>query len=171
MHSEPFPLRRRVRTRLSKSAYEHGGRFFVTLCADDRRPLFGDVLGGEMRVNAAGAMVEATWRELPVFTPGVTLDAFQMMPNHLHGLLVIAGSRSGAIPSLPEVVQRFKSLTTRRYIAGVNERGWARFDGRLWQRGYYDTVVRNDASFERIRSYIAANPANWATDPENPRGP
>jgi REP element-mobilizing transposase RayT len=72
--------------------------------------------------------------------------------------------------SLPDVVHRFKTLTTKRYIDGVRQYGWPAFAGRLWQRNYYEHIIRNEASLNQIRRYIAENPARWAHDPENPAG-
>jgi REP element-mobilizing transposase RayT len=69
---------------------------------------------------------------------------------------------------LPDVVQRFKSLTTKRYIDGVNGNNWPSFPGKLWQRNYYERVIRNDEELFAIRAYIADNPAQWATDSDNP---
>jgi REP element-mobilizing transposase RayT len=161
-----FPVRKSVR--LPRSAYEQGGSYYITVVTRHRRSLFGDVVSSEMRCNAAGRMVESTWRELPTFMPTVSLGAFQMMPNHLHAVLVIEACTTPAHVALPDVLQRFKSLTTRRYIDGVNAHGWPRFSGRLWQRGYHDHVVRIDQAMERIRAYIAANPARWEFDRENP---
>ena len=70
--------------------------------------------------------------------------------------------------SLPDVVHRFKSFTTAQYRHGVNDDGWALFPGRLWQRNYYEHVIRNDEELRRIRRYIVENPAKWALDRENP---
>jgi REP-associated tyrosine transposase len=70
--------------------------------------------------------------------------------------------------SLPDVVQRFKSLTTTRYRHGVAQQAWSPFPGRLWQRNYYEHVIRTEESLFSIRSYIAANPERWALDRENP---
>jgi REP element-mobilizing transposase RayT len=71
---------------------------------------------------------------------------------------------------LPEVVHRFKTLTTTRYIAGVKELGWPGFRGRVWQRNYYEHIVRDEAALAEIRQYIAMNPARWEQDEENPQG-
>jgi len=70
--------------------------------------------------------------------------------------------------SLGDVVQRFKTLTTRRYIEGVKRHGWPSFPGRLWQRNYYEHIIRNDQSLARIRQYIIENPTRWTMDRENP---
>ena len=130
--------------------------------------MFGEIVAAEMRANAAGRMIEETWREMPQFLPTVALDAFQLMPNHLHGVLLIDACAAPGGIALEDVVQRFKALTTRRYIEGVKACSWPRFTGRLWQRGYDDRILRNDASLERVRNYIAANPARWEFDRENP---
>jgi len=90
------------------------------------------------------------------------------MPNHLHGVIAVEAADAARQFSLPDFVQQFKAITTHRYADGVAKRGWPRFDGRLWQRGYYERVVRDDQALDRIRRYVAANPARWAYDRENP---
>jgi REP element-mobilizing transposase RayT len=70
--------------------------------------------------------------------------------------------------SLPDVVHRFKTLTTKRYADGVKQCGWTPFAGRLWQRNYYEHIIRDEESLDRIRQYIADNPARWTFDRENP---
>ncbi|MEA2108658.1 MAG: transposase, partial [Pseudomonadota bacterium] len=80
------------------------------------------------------------------------------------------GQPQGVAPtlSLPDVVHRFKTMTTKRYVAGVKQNGWLRFDGKLWQRNYYDHIIRNENELNRIRRYIVDNPAKWELDRENP---
>ena len=81
-------------------------------------------------------------------------------PPSLHGV--------AATLSLPDVVHRFKTLTTKRYADGVKESGWTPFPGRVWQRNYYEHIIRNEDSLNRIRQYILENPAEWAIDRDNP---
>jgi len=71
--------------------------------------------------------------------------------------------------SLPDVLHRFKTLTTKKYTDGVKQSGWTPFSGRLWQRNYYEHIIRDEESLNRIRQYILDNPARWAFDPENPK--
>lgn len=121
---------------------------------------------------------------------GIATDAFAVMPNHIHGIVVIgsiptpvgagpcacpnacacpgAGQPQVAGLSLPDVVHRFKTMTTRRYANGVKERGWSPLHGRLWQRSYYEHVIRNNESLHKIRDYIAGDPAQWAAGREKP---
>ena len=82
--------------RLPGYDYSKTGTYFVIICAKDRECLFGDIVNREMVLNSAGRMVESVWNELPKFYPRVSTDAFQIMPNHIHGIIVI--TRSDAIP-------------------------------------------------------------------------
>jgi REP element-mobilizing transposase RayT len=169
----PGELRHRGRRsiRLPGFDYAAGGVFFVTLCVHDRRLFFGEVREGTMHLGAAGGLVESAWRALPSIHKDVAIDVFQVMPNHLHGILAMRGATAAPEArreSLADVVRRFKTYTTRRYIEGVHDGSLSPFDGRLWQRNYYERVVRDDDELERTRTYIAANPARWDFDRENP---
>ena len=155
--------------RLKHYDYSTPGAYFVTICTQDRECLFGDVVGTEMNLNEAGRMIDRWWKELPRKFSALTLDEFVVMPNHLHGLLVLGAPVSGE-PREPlgEIADWFKTMTTNEYIRGVKALGWRGFPGRLWQRGYFDHVVRDTEDLERIREYIINNPARWAEDAENP---
>lgn len=185
MKHDPEPHHRRS-IRLQGYDYTRAGAYFVTMCTQNRERLFGDVVDGEMRLNAAGQMMQSVWDELPAFYPGVDTDEFVVMPNHMHGIVVLVGATpcgrpepgqaQGPAPtvtamptlSLSDVVHRFKTLTTKRYADGVKQLGWPPFPGRLWQRNYYEHIVRNDESLNRIREYIVTNQIQWEIDRENP---
>jgi hypothetical protein len=92
------------------------------------------------------------------------------MPNHLHGILILTHNGGAGEAQLGEIVGEFKSIGTGAYIRGVRQRGWPAFDGQLWQRNYYEHVIRDDESLRRIREYIRWNPARWDADPENGGG-
>ncbi|MDO8136598.1 MAG: transposase [Candidatus Brocadiales bacterium] len=135
-------------------------------------------------MNEIGQMVQKTWVELPTHYVGVDIDEFAIMPNHLHGIIILtvgAGPRAcpeekgqpqGVAPttilSLPDVMHRFKSLTTRRYIEGVKQNNWEPFKKHFWQRNYYEHVIRNEEDLNQIREYVITNPLKWAMDSENP---
>jgi len=120
-----------------------------------------------------GRMVEAVWLALPSRFPHVRLDAFVVMPDHFHGLIHISSAPSSRLArapgepcgpprgSLGQVVQAFKSNTTRLYALGVHEDGWPPFRRRLWQRDYHDWVIRDDAHLRNTRRYIELNPMRW----------
>jgi putative transposase len=149
------------------------GAYFITLCVQHRQCLFGGIGAGEMRLNGAGKMIQTTWNEIPMHYPGIETDAFVIMPNHIHGIIVIPqrwttrkGQPQGVAPtmSLPDVVHRFKTMTTKRYADGVKITGWKPFPGKLWQRNYWERVVRNESELNVIREYIRTNAVTWETD-------
>jgi REP-associated tyrosine transposase len=151
--------RRRRSPRLRGYDYTQSGAYFVTICTQGRIPCFGQIIDQAMRLSQAGQMVQATWDELPRHYPGIDLDAFVVMPDHVHGIIVLSDQADRL--SLPDAMQRFKSLTTARYRHGVSDGGWVPFPGRLWQRSYYDHIIRGEADLHRIRAYVEENPARW----------
>ena len=160
----------------------------MSVCSQNRECLFGEVTGGEMRLNEAGRMVQTVWDELSDHYPGVQTDAFIIMPNHIHAIIVLidvgAGPRTcphqrdnegqpqGVAPtmplSLPDVVHRFKLMTTTRYRQGVTRYGWSPFNKKLWQRNYYEHIIRDENDLMQIRQYIEENPAKWEEDENHP---
>ena len=186
--------------RLKGYDYSQAGAYFITLCTQDRACLFGKVVNGEMRLNDAGRMVLAEWNMLPERFPHVVLDAFVVMPNHVHGIVVITNPATddtattaptivgtglvpvpddGATtrvaptvgdivaPTVGDIVGAFKSRVTVEYIRGVKTSGWPPFRGRLWQRNYYEHIIRNERALNAIRQYIIENPRRWQMDREN----
>jgi putative transposase len=258
--------------RLKGYDYSQAGAYFITICTQDRACLFGKVVNGEMRLNDAGRMVLAEWNMLPERFPHVVLDAFVVMPNHVHGIVVItnpatddtattaptivgtglvpapnagtmgavpnagamgaapnagtmgaapnAGTMGAApnagtmgavpnagtmgavpddgattrvaptavtivgtglvpvpddgattrvaptagdivAPTVGDIVGAFKSRVTVEYIRGVKTSGWPPFRGRLWQRNYYEHIIRNERALNAIRQYIIENPRRW----------
>lgn len=152
---------RRGRPRLPDYDYSRGGAYFVTICVQDRIALFGAIRSGAVRLSRAGSMVASAWAEMPQRLPTVSLDDFIVMPDHLHGIVLLSSPAPGdtARPRLGDVIGAFKSITTGAYCRGVAHEGWARFERRLWQRNYYDHVIRGGESLNRIREYIRTNPA------------
>ncbi len=180
--------------RLQGYDYSHAGAYFVTICAQGRLCLFGNVADGEMRLNEAGRMVGEWYCELGNKFPDIQCDAYVCMPNHAH-FIVVNGNPIGADlrvrpldgappgeyagppappgePILGEhvgsplraVVQWFKTMTTNAYIRGVKNDGWQTFPGKLWQRNYWEHIIRNEQELNRIREYICNNPAQWERD-------
>jgi REP element-mobilizing transposase RayT len=152
---------RRRSIRLAGYDYSQAGAYFITICTRDRIALFGEIIETDVRLNPNGIIVTATWEELPSHYPDIDLDAFIVMPNHIHGIVVLTDV-SSIRHGLPEIVRGFKTFSAR----GINERRQTRGTP-LWQRGYYDHVIRNEKALNRIRCYIADNPARWADDPDN----
>lgn len=169
--------------RLRDYDYAAVGAYFVTVCAQGRECLFGGIVDGAMVLNDAGRMVEGWWAKLPEVFINVSVDSSIVMPNHFHGIVVLVGAAPRVRPldltnkgahagaPLQRVVQWFKTMTTNAYIRGAKEHNWSPFPGRLWQRNYYERIIRNDTELNAIREYIATNPQRWADDEENPEYP
>ena len=167
-----FPnSKRRRRMRLENYDYSQAGAYFVTVCTHNRECIFGTVVDGVMELNDAGALVQDEWRRLPERFQNIDLDTHVVMPNHIHGIIVVDAcgrAPTRGAPTLGEIVGAFKSTTTVLYARGVKCAGWLPFSGRLWQRGYYEHVIRNEVSLGSIREYIVSNPQQWLLDSENP---
>ena len=164
--------------RLKGYDYSLPGAYYVTIVTQTRTALFGEILGTEMRLNQAGQMIDNWWATLAERFPTITLDTHVIMPNHINGIVVITAgptpeSPNYALdaPALAAIVQWFKTMTTNAYIRAIKADGWPQIQGRLWQRNYYEHVIRNDVELERIRAYIQDNPAKWQEDTENPAHP
>ena len=139
--------------------------YFVTICTQGRECFLGDVERGEMRLAYAGRTVQSTWEALPRHYPHVRLDAFVVMPNHVHGILRLQEHDLSSAPrhALGEIVRALKSFSARR----INKRRGA-LGAPVWQRNYYERIIRDKDELMAIRRYIADNPSKWADDPENP---
>ena len=173
------PVRRS--TRLHGYDYAQAGAYFITVCTAARRCCLCDIAGTAISLTPAGRIVAAEWARSAELRPEVGFDGFVVMPNHVHGVLVLSptvgatrrvapgrGSasplRSGATPgSLGAIVGQFKAASARRINALRGTPGWV-----FWQRGFYEHVIRNQGDLEAIRTYIADNPPQWALDRENP---
>jgi REP element-mobilizing transposase RayT len=151
---------RRSSIRLPGYDYSSAGAYFVTMCAQGRERRFATITRDGLQLSAAGQMLEWWWRKLPDKFPPVALDVTVIMPDHMHGIVWLQPSSPESVP-LGTTIQWFKTMTTNAYIRGVREGDWPAFDRRLWQRDYYERIVRDEEALERIRAYIVANPARW----------
>lgn len=167
---------RRRSVRLPHYDYDQWGAYFVTLCVQDRACLFGAVVRDSMKLNPLGVLASSEWRRTPMVRPNVELDEFVIMPNHLDGIIVITESGRGVShtpsekfhspsQSLGAIIRGFKAATTKR-INEVRQTPGAP----VWQRNYYEHVIRNESELARIRKYVVNNPLQWALDRENPEG-
>ena len=171
--------------------YAQPGAYFVTLCTHNRESLFGDIVDDVMCLNTCGQIVQACWQAIPQHISFARLDVFVVMPNHFHAIVRIVEkvscqgeaspicqgnikSRSDASPlhrmphgttsgSLSAIVQNFKSVTARKINCIKQESATG-----VWQRSYYERVIRNEGELNAIRQYIENNPLKWALDRENP---
>ncbi|BAY29518.1 hypothetical protein NIES2107_13610 [Nostoc carneum NIES-2107] len=173
--------------RLKGYDYSQSGLYFITICVQNRECLLGKIAQGLMNLNSAGEMVNQTWQQLPQRFPHIGIDEFVVMPDHMHGIIAISmvdTTSSNHIQeqdleqiqplettesvNLGNIIGAFKSITTHQYIQGIKQDNWQRFTGKLWQRNYYEHIIRDEASLKNIREYIRNNPMKWQNNPENP---
>ncbi len=166
--------------RLKGYDYSRAGLYFVTICTQNRLCLFGEIEHGEMALNDAGKMVAHQWQELICRFDNIELHEFIVMPNHFHGTVEsvgvplvgtqnvgeshVIGQPQGIAPTVGDVVGAFKSLTTNHYIWNVKRNNWHPFNKKLWQRNYFEHIIRNHESYLKITEYIHANPVKWRED-------
>jgi REP-associated tyrosine transposase len=177
MNEKQEPRRRSLR--LAGFDYSQPANYFVTICTQGKKCIFGYVSGTEMCLSSAGAAVQEAWFDLPNRFPPVALRELVVMPNHLHAIVGLtrpteplkAGAASGAptrrtcapsYPTLGLVIRAFKSISAIAINLILDRRGEA-----VWQRNYYEHIVRNIEEYDRIRKYIVENPSHWHDDPEN----
>ena len=168
-------LSRRKSIRLEGYDYSQPGMYFVTVCVQGKKHLLGEIEMAKMHLSELGRKVWETWEELPKRYRNIELDEGVVMPNHFHGIIVIknvgaplAGARSeraGArpAPTLGSVIGAFKSMTARQFLLSSKKN-----PSQLWQRNYYERVIRNEKELFETRQYIQQNPLKWELDPENP---
>ncbi len=162
----------RIPTRLKGYDYTLPGGYFVTLCTHHRQNLFGQVVVGEMCLNQLGKIVESVWLEIPEHDPAVLLDEYMVMPDHFHGILFLnpgksVERRASPLPSnasgaLPSIIGSFKSAVTKQINRLRNTPGAS-----LWQRSFYDRIIRNEKELDTFRAYIRANPLRQEIDISN----
>ncbi len=153
--------------------------YFVTICAVERRCIFGEIHGNDNVLSPIGEIIRNCWIEIPDHFPNVTIETYVLMPNHLHGVLTINSKapsadaqdkRGGAVESfgkptpnsIPTIIRSFKSAASKR----VRESGMSANES-IWQKGFYEHVIRNTQEYVDITNYILLNPARWADDEDN----
>ncbi len=176
-----FHHRRSIR--LKRFDYSSSGAYFVTLCVKNRTKIFGYIVGGKMILNAAGIAAQLCWQEIPLHYPFVSLDVFVIMPDHIHGIILIKESdlRWGKDTDVvendyspvrendnlfhnkrPRGTSKTIGSVVRGYKIGVTK--WFRkhtLVESVWQRDYYENIIRNYDDLNRIRRYIINNPQKW----------
>jgi putative transposase len=202
-------IRHRRSIRLKGYDYSQAGAYFITICVRDSECLFGEIVNDEMILNEYGKIANDEWGKLPQRFPNFELDVFQIMPNHMHGIIVLndyagatladahhdgAGVNPAPTKTIGDMVGAYKSLVANECLkifklnwetgmgigisgAGGNEgqrtganegeragASPAHTMGKLWQRNYYEHIIRNEQSYQTISNYIIHNPANWVSD-------
>ena len=156
--------------RLKGYDYSNAGAYFITICTWQRECLFGVIDDDKMQLTNSGKIIDSIWTTLPEHYPNITVDLHVVMPNHFHGIINIIPSETtpkeqGVInhaPTIGEIIRGFKARCTHRINQIQSNRG-----GYLWQRNYFERVIRNEQELATIRTYIDNNPTQWNTDKYN----
>jgi putative transposase len=188
--------------RLKGYDYSSAGSYFITICTYQRECLFGEISNGEMQLNQYGQIVQLHWQNLPKYHPRLQLDEFVVMPNHMHGILVLKDNRdvfhdrndgvgAGLVDKFSVEKQKLSAKPAPTVDTGIERdrgiseiiRGFKTFSARrinqirhkpgipVWQRNYYEHIVRDESSFQKIRQYIQTNPIAWEIDQLHPNNP
>ena len=183
------PIRRRNSLRLPEYDYSLPGCYFVTICTFNSKCVLGKIIHEQVKLSRTGKIVEEEWNQTTNLRPDIILDSYVIMPNHVHGIIQINEPTQGrgtarCAPttlserktnkidrknrlksnSLSTIIRSFKSAATRRANQMMKTAG-----APLWQRNYYEHVIRNEDELSRIRSYIDTNPYRWNIDKNNPK--
>ncbi|MBI4320491.1 MAG: transposase [Chloroflexi bacterium] len=154
-------------TRLREYDYSQPGAYFVTLCSNERKCLFGRIVSTTVELSMAGKIGEEFWLGISGHFPNLELDASVVMPNHVHGIIVITdqGAETARLrePTLGQIIAYYKYQTTKLINLALSTPGRT-----VWQRNYYDRVIRNQRELQTAREYVTNNPAQWELDEENP---
>ena len=188
MTKKKWNLPQRKSIRLKGYDYSQAGLYFITIVTQNRINLFGNIDNGKMILNDAGKMVEKWYFELENKYNDIKCDTIIVMPNHTHFIIQNVGADLRVCPNisneqsisgektisgehigspLHRVIQWFKTMTTNEYIRGVKNNNWQRFNGKLWQRNYWEHIIRNENGYQNISNYIINNPLKWNDDKLN----
>ncbi|MBS4000992.1 MAG: transposase [Desulfobulbaceae bacterium] len=176
-----FQNKYRIETaRLTEYDYSQAGAYFITICTQNHNHIFGEIANGIIKLNEFGKIVEKCWFEIPIHFPNVSLDVFVIMPNHIHGIVMINENEDISVEtrhavslqkrqlgysqagSLSVIIGSYKSACSKLINIVRNTPGQS-----IWQRNYYEHVIRNEKSLSKIRDYIVNNPLNWEFDELN----
>lgn len=179
-------IKQRKSIRLRKYDYSNNGWYFVTICTKDRQEYFGNIISDEMNLNEYGGIIKKCWLGISDYFNNIELDQFIIMPNHIHGIVVIVGAGfsrpiNPLHPILGQIIGYFKYQSTKYInnfiIKGSEDPINIGSDDptptnktnikQIFQRSFYDHIIRNEYSLNRIRHYIKDNPINWGEDRNN----
>ncbi|MBS1258552.1 MAG: hypothetical protein MAG551_01611 [Candidatus Scalindua arabica] len=177
-HKYNAKVHKRRSIRLKGYDYSQHGMYFVTVCTNNHHFLFGHIAEERMTLNNAGRFANKCWLEIPEHFPHVALDEFIIMPNHIHGIICIDTMNNVGVQNLEplhkqnkyqQIIPKSIGSIIRGFKIGVTK--WFRKNTNIhnvWQRNYYEHIVRNEKELVRIMEYIMYNPLKWMLDRENP---
>jgi putative transposase len=166
--------------RLQQYDYSRAGLYFITICTQARKCLFGIIKDGKMILNDAGKIANECWLKIPEHFPNAVLHEYIVMPNHVHGIIELTKDELPNAPQYNEfqkIIPRSIGSIVRGYKIGVTKwfhNNTVRVENfqplhqvqnfeplQIWQRNYYERIIRNEQSYQNISDYIIDNPSNW----------
>lgn len=173
-------IHHRKSIRLKGYDYSTEGLYFITICTQNKNYLFGEILDGKMILNNAGLMVEKIYKKLVGSFENIQSEEYMIMPNHFHCIIEIINNvgvplvgtqmdgnnraTTRVAPTITDIIGAFKSLTTLEYIKMVKNNQLPNFNRRIWQRNYYENIIRNEKTYLKVLEYIKNNPIKWDED-------
>ena len=167
-------IHKRKSIRLQEYDYSQSGLYFITICTSDRKCLFGQINEQKMVLNEGGDIAEKCWLQIPVHFPNALLHEYIVMPNHVHGIIELSTTRVEDIQPLQhtpkqnqfqKIIPHSIGSIVRGFKIGVTQ--WFRQNSdehNIWQRNYYEHIIRNQESYQKISAYIVNNPGQWKED-------
>ena len=173
-----YPQRKPIR--LKGYDYSHPGLYFITIVTENHKNLFGEINNKQMKLNNAGKMIKQLWLDIQNDFPHTKLHEYITMPNHIHGIIEIISAHNTdsilnraeidsapTVTGIPQIIQSFKRHTTIKYIEMVKQNKLPPFNKRIWQRNYWDYIIRNNNEYQHIAKYIIENTQKWENDKLN----
>ena len=168
---------RRTNNRLIGYDYSQTGYYYVTICTKNRECIFGKIQNtkyvgaglapARIKLTKIGQIIDTNWRNIPNQYDNIQIDEYTIMPNHIHGILIKrATARVAPTSSLGQIIGSFKSKCVIDYLKCIQKNNLNKF-AKIWQRSFYDHVIRNEISLHKTREYIIGNPLTWQSDIEN----
>lgn len=155
-------LHHRRSIRLGEYDYSQAGAYFITICTHNRSSIFGEIINGEMINNELGAIVRSRWDRLSKHHQNVELDESIIMPNHIHGIIVLHVASPESSTPISEIIRGFKTFSARQINKVRDCKGVP-----VWQRNYYERIIRTEQELNNVKNYIINNPISWDTDTNN----
>ena len=135
--------------------YSQSGAYFITICTRDRERIFGEIVDQKINHNEFGNIAKLHWQNLAKHHPNIEIDESIVMPDHLHGIILIHESSK----PISEIIRGFKTFSARQINKSLDRKGYP-----LWQRNYYERIIRSENELNNVRQYISNNPGNWNKD-------
>lgn len=172
-------IHHRKSIRLKGYDYSQAGLYFITICVHNRQCLFGEIVNDEMILNDFGNIAHHHWEKLSERFQNFELDVFQIVPNHMHGIIFLTnpvgagftpapnpnkGATERVAPTVADIFGTYKSLVSNECLEIFKQKFPGDYMGKLWQRNYHDHIIRDEQSYHRIANYIIKNPQNWKND-------